>query len=222
MTAFHSWLVNKGLLPLTQGYRVTVGGWFRALWKPLTPLRPGNATQIFLINSTSQIKSDYIDGANFSKKYFFSNDLFCLWWPVPCLQRGGSRKPLFLWHYPSISGLSGHSTQKPPFPLAPHSFLFVHDVRWDEHSQRIAVVSLLSLVLSVLSSGSGFAISKASLKAWITAGTSIRGSHREGAGSGTSTNSAEDISSLSQSALESPFISLQRTAPCTSPSRQKY
>ncbi|KAF6357082.1 hypothetical protein mRhiFer1_010006 [Rhinolophus ferrumequinum] len=90
-------------------------------------------------------------------------------------------------------------------PPSPNLFFFVNDIPHNEHSKRIAIASLSSLVLSVLNAGSCFAISKVSLKPWITAGASIRSSHREEAGSGSSTSSVEDTSSPPQHTVEYTF-----------------
>lgn len=109
------------------------------------------------------------------------------------------------------------------FPSFPHSFLFVNDIPHDEHSERVATASLVNWVLSVLNTGSCFAISKVSLKPRITAGASIRSSHREEAGSESSTESVEDTSSLSQPQWNTPFIfSLKKTASFSTLSWQKY
>lgn len=84
------------------------------------------------------------------------------------------------------------------FSSLPHSFLFVNDIPHDVHSERIASASLVNWVLSARNTGSCFAISKVSLKPRITAGASIRSSHREEAGSESSTKSVQEASSLSQ------------------------
>lgn len=91
------------------------------------------------------------------------------------------------------------------FSSLPHSFLFVNDIPHDVHSERIATASLVNWVLSARNTGSCFAISKVSLKPRITAGASIRSSHREEAGSESSTKSVEEASSLSQHAVEYTF-----------------
>lgn len=63
-----------------------------------------------------------------------------------------------------------------------HSLHLVSDTAHDEHFQRMAIASQVSLVLSAPNAGSCVATSKVSLKPWIAAGASIRSSHREEAG----------------------------------------
>lgn len=67
-------------------------------------------------------------------------------------------------------------------PLFSFFFLF-NDISYDERSERIAIASLVSFVLSALNAGSCFAIFKVSFNPLNTAGASIKSSHREEAGS---------------------------------------
>jgi len=69
-------------------------------------------------------------------------------------------------------------------PLFSFSFFFLfNDISYDEHLERIAIASLVSFVLSALNAGSCFAIFKVSFNPLNTAGSSIKSSHREEAGS---------------------------------------
>lgn len=126
----------------------------------------------------------------------------------------------YFWHANLISDLSHKKPHKSLLsPSLLHSFLFVNDMPHDEQSKKIALASLFSLVLEVLNAKSCFANSKISLKPQITAGASIRSSHREEAGNGSSTNSGEIYHLFHSTQWNTPFISLLRkTASFTSPS----
>lgn len=102
-------------------------------------------------------------------------------------------------------------------------FFSVNGIPCNEHSRRIAVASLHSWVLSVLHTGSCFAIFKVSFKPQITAGTSIRSSHREGAGVASRPALWRIYNLFHGTRWNTPLISsLAKTASFASPPRQKY